>query len=77
MLYEGDKVVNAATCSPEGGPAEAGGLSASSLPGIDCLSMLQLTHPKVALRKPEAVNNPLHSKHAVFLINAQLSLNPK
>ena len=32
MLYKGDKVVNAAARSPEGGPAETGGLSASSLP---------------------------------------------
>ena len=31
MLYNGDKVVNPAARSPEGSPAEPGGLSASSL----------------------------------------------
>ena len=32
LLYKGAKGVNDAAHSPEGGPAEAGGLSASSLP---------------------------------------------
>ena len=32
MLYKGDKGVNDAARPPEGGPAEVGGLSASSLP---------------------------------------------
>ena len=36
----------------QSGPAGAGGLLASSLPGMDCLSMLQLTHQKVAQPKP-------------------------
>ena len=34
MLYKGDKDVNNAACPPEGGPAETGGLSVSSLPLI-------------------------------------------
>ena len=34
MLYKGDKGVNIAACEPKGGPAEAGGLSASNLPLI-------------------------------------------
>ena len=32
MLYKGDKGFNDAARPPEGGPAEAGALSASSLP---------------------------------------------
>ena len=36
------------------GPAKAEGLLASNLPGMDCLSMLQLTHPKVPYPKPGA-----------------------
>ena len=36
VLYKGDKDVNAAVHSPEGGPAEARGLSVSSLPKHNC-----------------------------------------
>ena len=35
MLYKGNKGVNDAACAPEGGPAEARGLTASSLPLLD------------------------------------------
>ena len=37
MQYKGDKDVNDAARSLEGGPAEAGGLSASSLPWFEPL----------------------------------------
>ena len=39
MLYIGDKGVNVAARPPEGGPAEAGGLSASNLP------LISIPHP--------------------------------
>ena len=35
MLYKNDKSVNDAARQPEGGPAEPGGLSVSSLPLLD------------------------------------------
>ena len=41
MLYEDDKGINDAARPPEGGPAEAGDLSASSLPlNIECLARM-------------------------------------
>ena len=52
MLYKVEKDVNAATRLPEGGLAEAGDLSVSNLPDMDCLSMLQLPHLKVTYPKP-------------------------
>ena len=63
MLYNGDKDVNAAARSPEGGPAKAGDLSASSLLGMDCLSMLQLTHLKMAQPKPKELSASSLPKH--------------
>ena len=39
MLYKGDKSVNVAACKPEGGSAEAGGLSAPNL------SLISIPHP--------------------------------
>ena len=54
MLYKSDKGVNVAACPPEGGPVKAWGFLASSLSGMACLSMLQLTHLKVAQPKPGA-----------------------
>ena len=39
VLYQGDKGVNVAACSPEGGPPEAGDLSASNLP------LISIPHP--------------------------------
>ena len=53
VLYKVDKGVSNVARLSEGGQTESGAFLASSLPGMDCLSILQLTHPKVVLPKKE------------------------
>ena len=57
MLHKGDKDVNVAARQPEGGPAEAGSLSALSLPLISIPHLARMPDgPAKAISEVDAID---------------------